>query len=76
MGTLKIKNEEIKMKIYIEKIEKQKEIKFEGTVKELLKKLKINEHTVMVTNNKKILELKDKVEDSDEIKLIDVVMGG
>lgn len=64
------------MKVFIEKLEKKKEMKFEGTVKELLLKLKINPHTVMVTNKKKILELNDKVEDSDEIKLIDVIMGG
>jgi len=64
------------MKIYIEKIEKKKEMKFEGTVKELLAKLNIDPQTVMVTNKERILELKDKVEDSDEIKVIDVVMGG
>jgi sulfur carrier protein ThiS len=66
----------ILLKIYIEKNHETKEINFSGTVKELLLKLNINHHTIMVVSNDKEVKLNDKLKDSDNIRLLDIVMGG
>ena len=64
------------MKVFIENGKITKELEFSGTVKELLKKIEINEHTVIVTNNKKVLQSDDKVNNKDRISIRDVVIGG
>lgn len=64
------------MKVFIEKNNDIKEINFSGTVLELLKKLKINHHTVMVVSNDKEVKLDDKLKNSDSVRLLDIVMGG
>ncbi|MFA6089342.1 MAG: MoaD/ThiS family protein [Candidatus Woesearchaeota archaeon] len=64
------------MKVFIENGKITKELEFSGTVRDLLKKLEINEHTVIITNNKKILQLDDKVNNNDRISIRDVVIGG
>jgi len=64
------------MKLYIEQEEKTKEMKFSGTVKELLKVLNINPVTVIVTNKTELLTENDSVTDKDHIRILSVVSGG
>ena len=64
------------MKVYIEKEQKEKKIKFEGSVKELLIKLKINSETVIVTKNDELISINEKISDKDKIKILSVISGG
>ena len=64
------------MKIYIEKDDKTLELKFEGNTKELLKKLKINIETVIITRNNELISEDEKLKNNDSIKILSVVSGG
>lgn len=64
------------MKIYIEKTNKRLEIRFEGKVKSLLKKLNINPKIVLVTKNDVLVTEEDMLKNSDEIKILSVISGG
>ena len=64
------------MKIFIERSNQEKEIRFDGTVGELLKHLNVNPETVLVSRNDELLTTADKVSPSDSIKLLSVVSGG
>lgn len=64
------------MKIFIEKENLNKELKFNGTVEELLSKLKINLTSVMVVRNNELVTEDEKLSDSDQIKILSVVSGG
>ncbi|PIN79606.1 thiamine biosynthesis protein ThiS [Candidatus Woesearchaeota archaeon CG10_big_fil_rev_8_21_14_0_10_34_8] len=62
--------------IYIEKEDKYTNIKFNGKLKSLLKKLNINNETVLVTKNKELLTVEDSVKNTDSIEIRSVVSGG
>ncbi|MBU0979848.1 MAG: MoaD/ThiS family protein [Nanoarchaeota archaeon] len=64
------------MKVFIEETNKKAAIRFEGTARQLLKRLKINPATVLVARNGKLISLEDKLSDSDDIKILEVFMGG
>ncbi|MBT7903456.1 MoaD/ThiS family protein [Candidatus Woesearchaeota archaeon] len=64
------------MKVFIEKENKNIEIDFQGTVKNLLLDLKINPETVIVVCNDELVLLDEKLSDFDSVKLLSVVSGG
>ena len=66
----------ITMKVYNEKEGKERKIKFSGTVKGLLKAMKLNPETVLVARKSELLTGDDNVDDSDEIKILSVISGG
>ena len=63
------------VKAFIERKNKTEELSAE-TVIELLKKLNINPETVLVTRDNELLNLNDKLEKKDSIKLLSVISGG
>ena len=65
-----------KMKIYIQKSQENKDIKFSGTVEKLLVRLKINPETVIVTANGTLVTDKEMLKDSDDVEVLQVVSGG
>lgn len=64
------------MKIFLEKENKNLNLKFEGTVKKLLTKLKINIETVIITRDNELISENEKLNDFDSIKILSVVSGG
>tara|TARA_Y100000034_G_C6887219_1_gene407502 strand:+ start:447 stop:659 length:213 start_codon:yes stop_codon:yes gene_type:complete len=46
------------------------------TPQEILKKLKINPETVIISRNEELILLDQKLENNDEIKLLSVISGG
>jgi thiamine biosynthesis protein ThiS len=64
------------MKLFIEKDNKTKEIKFSGKVKDLLEKLDIISEDVIVSCNNEIVLLNDELKDSDNVSILAVVSGG
>lgn len=63
------------MKVYIEREDKETNIKAK-TVKELLKKLNINPITVIVAKNNELVTEDEKLSEKDEVKIISVISGG
>lgn len=64
------------MKVYIQKTQEKKDIKFKGSVENLLKRLKINPETVIVTVNGTLAADDEGLDDSDSIEILQVVSGG
>jgi len=64
------------MKVYIDRTNETKKIKFKGTVEGLLKRLHINPETVIIARDEEMLTEKDKVNEKDFIKILSVVSGG
>lgn len=64
------------MEVFTERNKEKKQIKFNGTAKALLEKLKINPEEVLVTKNQKIITLDTKLEDKDKVKILSVISGG
>lgn len=64
------------MKIFIEKTNTEKKMKFKGTVKALLKKLKINIEEVIVARNGEIVSEEVILNGKDDVKILSVVSGG
>jgi len=64
------------MKVFIEKEQKELEIKFQGTVEQLLKQIEVNSETVLVVKANEILTQDEILQDADEIKLLSVISGG
>ncbi|MBU1111865.1 MAG: MoaD/ThiS family protein [archaeon] len=64
------------MKVFVEKEQKILEIKFQGTVEQLLKQININSETVIVTKLNEILTIDEILQDADEIRLLSVISGG
>ena len=64
------------MKVFIEKQNKNMELKFSGTVKELLEKISVNPETILVVRDKELLTLYRDVDDKDEVRLLSVISGG
>ena len=65
-----------KMKIYLEKQNKKIQKEFTGTAKELIKALKINPETIIITKNNKLITLDEKIKNDDEIRILSVISGG
>ena len=64
------------MQVYIEKENRAQELKFSGTVKELVKKLKINPETVIVTRNEELITEDTKLSNTDKVKILSIISGG
>jgi sulfur carrier protein ThiS len=64
------------MKIFIEKENRARTIKFSGKLISLLVKLKINPQTVIVTKNNELITTDDKLSDKDSVQILSVVSGG
>ena len=64
------------MKVFIERINKEKNIEFAGLVSDLLTNLKINSQTVLVVRESELLTDVDVLENDDNIKILSVVSGG
>ncbi len=62
------------MKVFIE--QREKDIKFNGTVDVLLAKLGMNQEAVLVVRGNELLIGSDSVSDSDYIRILSVVSGG
>lgn len=67
----------MRIKVFIERTQEEKEIVFHGeTVGDLLKELGIPISEVVVVKNDEVVTEDEKIEEGDFIKIIDVVSGG
>ena len=64
------------MIIYIEKDDKDIKKRFSGTVKKLLKEMKINPQTVVVVKNNSLVTEDEELSDKDNVRILSVVSGG
>ncbi len=64
------------MKIFIERENSKKNLRFNGTVSKLLQQLKLNPSTVLVARNNTLVTESDGLIDSDEVKILSVISGG
>ncbi|MFH1073152.1 MAG: MoaD/ThiS family protein [Nanoarchaeota archaeon] len=64
------------MRLFIEKDNVRKNLRFSGSVSKLLAKLKINPESVVVAKNKGIVTEDEIISDSDSVELLSVVSGG
>lgn len=67
-----------KIKVYLERDEKTIEISLKNinNIGDLLKHLKINPVTVVVTKNNEVSTEQERITSKDKIKIISVVSGG
>ena len=63
------------VKVFIEKENKTKEAN-SLVVTEILKELNINPETVLIVKNNELLNLEDKLDKKDNIKLLSIISGG
>ena len=70
--------EKIKLKIYIDRENRNKTIQLNSNSKvaDLLKELNINPVTVIVSRNNELVLEDEKLNDNDEIKILSVISGG
>ncbi len=64
------------MEVYLERENKTRKIKFNGTAKELLEKLGVNAAAVLVIRDNELITLDEKIKENDKIKIVSVVSGG
>lgn len=64
------------MDVFLEADNKNKKLKFNGTVTELLKKLNVNSETVLVAKNDELVTEDEQLSNNDKIKLLSVISGG
>lgn len=64
------------MKVFIERENKTKQLKFNGKVSKLLRQLRLNPTAVLVTRNNTLVTEKDTLSDKDEVKILSVISGG
>ena len=64
------------MEIFVERENKKKNIKFNGSVSELLKQLKLNPAAVLVSKNSILVTEEDFLDDGDAVKILSVISGG
>lgn len=64
------------MNVYIESENKKIEVKEMSSVKQLLKHLKINPETVIITKNGELATDDTRLYNKDRIKILSVVSGG
>ena len=70
--------ETIKVNVFIDRENKNIKIELDNnfSVLDLLKKLKINPVTVIVSRNSELILEDEKLKDKDEIKILSVISGG
>lgn|GEM_PF-1190536 len=73
---LLLKSEIMKYIINGTKNDTKKSIKFNGTAKELLEKLGLNEQIVIIKRNGEIITELDKISDKDTVEIQKVILGG
>ena len=68
----------INVKIFVDRENLNKTVKLDSTalVLDLLKELKINPVTVIVSRNNELILEDEKLNDNDEIKILSVISGG
>jgi sulfur carrier protein len=66
---------ENKIKVYVEKTDEYKEVSLKP-LKEIMKELKINPTTVIITKNNELITDEAKITEKDEIKFLSVISGG
>jgi len=66
---------EPKIKVYIEKTDEYKELSLKS-LKEIMKELKINPTTVIITNNGELITEDAEIKISDDICFLSVISGG
>ena len=66
---------EPKIKVYIEKTDEYKELSLQS-LKEIMKELKINPTTVIITNNGELITEDAEIKISDDICFLSVISGG
>lgn len=64
------------MQVFIESENRNRKIRFSGSVSELLGKLKINPETVIIAKNGELVTEDEKLGNKDEVKLLSVISGG
>lgn len=64
------------MNIFIERTNKKITLRFSGTVKTLLKKIKLNPEEVLVVRGEEVIVEDEKLKNSDAIKILSVISGG
>lgn len=64
------------MKLFIERENSTKVLKFNGPVSKLLKQLKLNPAAVLVARNNTLVAESDTLKDSDDVKILSVISGG
>ncbi len=64
------------MRIFIERENKTKNLKFNGKVSALLKQLKLKPAAVLVAKNNTLVAEDDLLSDKDEVKILSVISGG
>ncbi len=64
------------MEVYLERENKTRKIKFNGTAKQLLEKLGVNPAAVLVIRDNELITLDEKLKEKDKVKIVSVVSGG
>lgn len=62
--------------VFLERENKNHDISFNGSAKDLCKKLGVNINTVVVVKNNEIITEQDIISEKDDIKLLSVISGG
>ena len=63
------------MRVFIERTNEHIEVKA-TTLKDMLKELKINPTTVIITKNSELVTEDEEINNKDEIKFLSVISGG
>ena len=66
----------MKVNVFYDKEDRKETIEVDGTVKDLLKKMNINETTVIVARDDQIILSDSPLKENDDIKILSVVSGG
>ena len=68
----------IKIKVFVDKENKNLELEFEknSAIRDILRQLKINPVTVIISRNNELVMEEEKLNDSDEINILSVISGG
>ena len=68
----------IRIKVFVDKENKNLELEFErnSDIKDVLNQLKINPVTVIISRNSELVMEEEKLNDYDEIKILSVISGG
>jgi sulfur carrier protein ThiS len=64
------------MHLFIERTNRKMEKKFRGNVRQLLRKLKLNPETVLVAKNNALVTEDEKLDNTDDVKILSVISGG
>ncbi len=64
------------MRVVFEREKKEKELSFQGTVKELLAELGVAANTVLVVRGDAVLVGDDLLKEEDEVRILSVISGG